>query len=206
MAMEENSAMEDVNNQQIVDFVTAQPGSDSVNVETADCELFDGKDDDFATMLMSKGTDLSGCLLGIKARKWEHIFSLYKKHSQLKGFCIKKSTSRRANVKDRPLIERYFRCSCEGVHANGNEVSSRNAAITRCKCEACVKTKVNNDGLWEVMQHVLEHNHLFTPVQWQHHHRSERKITEAEGELIKAMTEAYLLTDFVACTNMDQIR
>ncbi|XP_074309886.1 protein FAR1-RELATED SEQUENCE 5-like [Silene latifolia] len=164
MAMDENSAMDDDNNQQIVDFETAHPASDSGNVETADCELFDGKDDDFATMLMSKGTDLSGCLLGIKARKWEHIFSLYKKHSQLKGFSIKKSTSRRADVKDRPLIERYFRCSCEGVHANGNEV----------------------------VQHVLEHNHPFTPVQWQHHHRLKRKITEAEGELIKAMTEAHV--------------
>ncbi|XP_074265502.1 protein FAR1-RELATED SEQUENCE 5-like [Silene latifolia] len=182
MGMDENSAMEDDNNQQIVDFETAQPAPDSGNVETAEFELFDGKDDDFATMLMCKGTDLSGCLLGIKARKWEHIFSLYKKHSQLKDFSIKKSTSRRADVKDRPLIEIYFRCSCEGVHANGNEVSSRNAAITRCKYEACVRTKVNVDGLWEVVQHVLEHNHPFTPVQWQHHHRSERKITEAEDQ------------------------
>ncbi|XP_074292620.1 protein FAR1-RELATED SEQUENCE 5-like [Silene latifolia] len=227
MGMDENSAMEDDNNQQIVDFETVQPAADSGhvhtaefelfdgkddddnnqqivdletaqsaadsgNVETVEFELFDGKDDDFATMLMSKGTDLSGCLLGIKARKWEHIFSLYKKHSQLKGFSIKKSTSRRADVKDRLLIERCFRCSCEGVHGNGNEVNSRNAAITRCKCVACVRTKVNADGLWEVVQHVLEHNHPFTPVQWEHHDRSERKISEAEGELIKAMTEAHV--------------
>ncbi|XP_074289073.1 protein FAR1-RELATED SEQUENCE 5-like [Silene latifolia] len=110
MAMDE---MEDDNNQQIADFETAQPASDSGNVETADFELFDGKDDDFATMLMSKGTDLSGCLLGIKARKWEHIFSLYK------------------NIRNSRAL-------------------------------------------------------------WQHHHRSERKITEAEGELIKAMTEAHV--------------
>ncbi|XP_074283352.1 protein FAR1-RELATED SEQUENCE 5-like [Silene latifolia] len=196
MAMEGNSEiMEDDNNQHIVDFETAH------SVETADGKaetadvLFDGKDDDFSTMLMSKGTDLSGCLVGIKARKWEHIYSLYKKHSQLKGFSIKKSTSRRADVKDRPLIERYFRCSCAGVHGNGSKVSScnvRNATITRCKCEAFVRTQVNNDGLWEVVQDVAEHNHPFTPVQWQHHHRSERKITEAEGEVIKAMTEAHV--------------
>ncbi|XP_074271157.1 protein FAR1-RELATED SEQUENCE 5-like [Silene latifolia] len=171
MAMDGNSAMEDDNNQQIVDFETAHSVSLDGNVETADV-LFDGKKDDFATMLMSKAV----------------LVLIYQ------GFSIKKS-SRKADVKDRPLIERYFRCSCEGVHGNGSKVSTsnvRNAAITRCKCEACVRTQVNNDGLWEVVQHVVEHNHPFTLVQWQHHHRSERKITEAEGEVIKAMTEAYV--------------
>ncbi|XP_074271212.1 protein FAR1-RELATED SEQUENCE 5-like [Silene latifolia] len=135
MAMDGNSAMEDDNNQQIVDFETAHSVSLDGNVETADV-LFDGKEDDFATMLMSKG-----------------------------------------------------------VHGNGSKVSTsnvRNAAITRCKCEACVRTQVNNDGLWEVVQHVVEHNHPFTLVQWHHHHRSERKITEAESEVIKAMTKAHV--------------
>ncbi|XP_074289149.1 protein FAR1-RELATED SEQUENCE 5-like [Silene latifolia] len=161
-------------------------------------------DDKFVTMMINKGTDLSGSLLGIKAAKWEHIYALYIKHSQHIGFSVKKSTSRRANKKDRPFIERYFRCSCEGNHGNKSKGglngdvkvfngNLRNVSITHCECKACVKTQVNAEGVWEVLQHEIEHNHSLTPPpEWQHHHRSERKISEAEGELIKAMTEAHV--------------
>ncbi|XP_074301333.1 protein FAR1-RELATED SEQUENCE 5-like [Silene latifolia] len=123
-------------------------------------------DDEFVTMITNKGTDLAGSLLGIKAAKWEHIYALYMKHSQHIGFSVKKSTSRRAQTKERPFIERYFRCSCEGNHGNKR--------------------------LWEVLQHEIEHNHPLTPPEWQHHHRSERKISEAEGELIKAMIDGHV--------------
>ncbi|XP_074318728.1 protein FAR1-RELATED SEQUENCE 5-like [Silene latifolia] len=160
-------------------------------------------DDEFVTMIINKGTDLAGSLLGIKAAKWEHIYALYIKHSQQIGFSVKKSTSRRAQTKERPFIERYFRCSCEGNHGNkskaalngGVEILNsnlRNVSITRCECKACVRTQVNEAGLWEVLQHEIEHNHPLTPPEWQHHHRSERKISEAEGELIKAMSDGHV--------------
>ncbi|XP_074314490.1 protein FAR1-RELATED SEQUENCE 5-like [Silene latifolia] len=117
-------------------------------------------DDEFVTMIINKGTDLAGSLLGIKAAKWEHIYALYIKHSQQIGFSVKKSTSRRAQTKERPFIERYFRCSCEGNHGNkskaalngGVEILNsnlRNVSITRCECKACVRTQVNEAGLWE---------------------------------------------------------
>ncbi|KAK9689486.1 hypothetical protein RND81_09G062100 [Saponaria officinalis] len=85
-------------------------------------------------------------------------------------------------------------CTNDGEHGSGVPTTSttqvRNGSITRCHCKASVKLRVNSEGLWEVRQHIIEHNHPLTPPQWQHHHRSERKITEAEGEVIKAMTEA----------------
>ncbi|KAK9749861.1 hypothetical protein RND81_02G155900 [Saponaria officinalis] len=85
-------------------------------------------------------------------------------------------------------------CTNDGEHGNGVPTASttqvRNGSITRCHCKASVKLRVNKEGLWEVRHHIIEHNHPLTPPQWQHHHRSERKITEAEGEVIKAMTEA----------------
>ncbi|XP_074277353.1 protein FAR1-RELATED SEQUENCE 5-like [Silene latifolia] len=117
------------------------------------------------------GTNLSGSLLGIKAAKWEHIYALYIKHSQHIGFSVKKSTSRRANKKDRPSIERYFRCSCEGKHGN------------KSKAGLNVDVEVFISNLRNVS---------ITPPEWQYHHRSERKISEAEGELIKAMNEAHM--------------
>ncbi|XP_074266642.1 protein FAR1-RELATED SEQUENCE 5-like [Silene latifolia] len=160
-------------------------------------------DDEFVTMMINKGSFFS---LFMMSRVFDYCskrpFLICYFLSQI-GFSVKKSTSRRADIKDRPLIERYFRCSCERNHGNkskgglngGVEIFNnnlRNVSITRCECKACVRMQVNEEGLWEVLQHKIEHNHPLTPPEWQHHHRSERKISEAEGELIKAMTEAHV--------------
>ncbi|KAK9757450.1 hypothetical protein RND81_01G163700 [Saponaria officinalis] len=139
--------------------------------------------------------DYSGSLIGLKEEESDMIYDMYKKHSQIVGFSIRrKATCLRVNGVGTPKIERYFVCSCEGEHENGVHTTSttqvRNRSITRCHCKASVKLRVNSKGLREVRRHITEHNHPLTPPQWQHHHRSERKITEAEGEVIKAMIEA----------------
>ncbi|XP_074314154.1 protein FAR1-RELATED SEQUENCE 5-like [Silene latifolia] len=149
------------------------------------------------TTTAGRGTDYSKSLLGMKAEKWELIYELFRKHSQAIGFGIRKATSRRANGSGTPVFERYFVCSCAGVHANGNRRDDngnplRNSAVTRCQCKAGLRTQVNEDGQWEVMQHFTEHNHELTPPQWQQHHRSERRITDAEAEAIRALTEAFV--------------
>ncbi|XP_074318373.1 protein FAR1-RELATED SEQUENCE 5-like [Silene latifolia] len=128
----------------------------------------------------SKGTDYSKSLSGMTAEKWEEIYEMYRKHSQAVGFSIRKATSRRANGSGTAEVERYFVCSCEGKHGNGlphiSTNQSRNAAITRCECRACLRSQLNEDGQWE----------------WQQHHRYERQISdaEAEAEIIRALTEA----------------
>ncbi|KAK9663817.1 hypothetical protein RND81_14G000400 [Saponaria officinalis] len=146
------------------------------------------------TITICADIDYSGSLVGLKAEESDMIYDMYKKHSQIVGFSTRKATCRRVNGVGTPEIERYFVCSCEGKHGNGVPIASttqvRNGSITRCHCKASVKLRVNKEGLWEVRQHITEHNHPLTPPQWQHHHRSERKITAAEGEVIKAMTEA----------------
>ncbi|XP_074265274.1 protein FAR1-RELATED SEQUENCE 5-like [Silene latifolia] len=142
----------------------------------------------------SKGTDYSKSLSGMTTEKWEEIYEIYRKHSQVVGFSIRKATSRRANGSGTPEIERYFVCSCEGKH--GNDLphiatnQSRNAAIMRCECRAGLRSQLNEDGQWEVLQHITLHNHALTPTQWQQHHRSERRISDAEAENIRAMIEA----------------
>ncbi|XP_074288053.1 protein FAR-RED IMPAIRED RESPONSE 1-like [Silene latifolia] len=149
------------------------------------------------TTTRGRGTDYSKSLLGIKAEKWELIYEMFRKHSQDIGFSIRKTTSRRANGSGTPVVERYFVCSCAGVHGNGNRRDDngnplRNSAVTRCQCKASLRTQVNEDGQWEVMQHFTEHNYDLTPTQWQQHHRSERRITDAEAEAIRALTEAFV--------------
>ncbi|XP_074293112.1 protein FAR1-RELATED SEQUENCE 5-like [Silene latifolia] len=142
----------------------------------------------------SKGTDFSKSLSGRTADKWEEIYEMYRKHSQAVSFSIRKATSRRANGPGTLEIERYFVCSCEGKHGNGLPQialnQSRNAAITRCECRAGLRSQLNEDGQWEVLQHITDHNHALTPTQWQQHHRSERRISDAEAETIRALTEA----------------
>ncbi|XP_074271658.1 protein FAR1-RELATED SEQUENCE 5-like [Silene latifolia] len=151
----------------------------------------------------SKGTDYSKSLLGTTAEKWEEIYEMYRKHSHGVGFNIRKATSGRANGPGTPEVERYFVCSCEGKHGNGSSLGPnglphvatshlRNAAVTRCECKAGLRSQLNEDGHWEVLQHITEHNHALTPTQWQQHRRSERRISDAEAEIIKAMTEAFV--------------
>ncbi|XP_074306278.1 protein FAR1-RELATED SEQUENCE 5-like [Silene latifolia] len=157
-----------------------------------------GNSDDAVKVRSSDVTDASGSLVGVVADKWEDLYELYKKHSQAIGFSIRKSGLRRTNVPGAPEFERYFVCSCEGQHANGkkSEASPSNYGQgkknvkTRYFCKTNVRVQVNDKGVWEVLSHVLEHNHPLTPPEWQHHHRSERRITDAEGEFIEAMTEA----------------
>ncbi|XP_074270903.1 protein FAR1-RELATED SEQUENCE 5-like [Silene latifolia] len=112
----------------------------------------------------SKGIDYSKSLSGRTTDKWEEIYEMYLKHSQAIGFSIRKATSHRANGPGTPEIERYF--------------------------VAGLRSQLNEDGQWEVLQHITVHNHALTPTQWQQHHRSERRISGAEAETIRALTEA----------------
>ncbi|KAK9756560.1 hypothetical protein RND81_01G106600 [Saponaria officinalis] len=167
--------------------------NDGGNMDFDDNSYSNGGTDEILTCT-NDDIDYSGSLVGLKAEESDMIYDMYKKHSQIVGFSTRKATCRRVNGVGTPEIERYFVCSCEGKHGNGVPIASttqvRNGSITRCHCKASVKLRVNKEGLWEVRQHITEHNHPLTPPQWQHHHRSERKITAAEGEVIKAMTEA----------------
>ncbi|KAK9750219.1 hypothetical protein RND81_02G180600 [Saponaria officinalis] len=130
------------------------------------------------------------------------LFSLPKpvRHAQAKGFSARIDTCRRKNGVKSPEYERYFVCSCQGEHGNGKprdtvaapkakKGNTKKVNITRCECRASIRTQISSEGLWEVLDHKIDHNHPLTPTQWQHHHRPERKITREEGEIIEIMTE-----------------
>ncbi|KAK9733635.1 hypothetical protein RND81_04G080600 [Saponaria officinalis] len=87
--------------------------------------------------------------------------------------------------------------------------NKKRVASTRTSCEAFLRLKLRfkrrenyrgeheslgkGNGLvpdvYEVVSHVVAHNHTLTPRRWQHHHRSERRISQEEGALIEVMTE-----------------
>ncbi|XP_074282691.1 protein FAR1-RELATED SEQUENCE 5-like [Silene latifolia] len=112
----------------------------------------------------SKSTDYSKLLLGTTAEKWEEIYEMYRKHSQAVGFSIRKATSRRANGPGTPEVERYFVCSSEGKHGNDS--------------------RLGLNGLPHVATNHLR-NAAITRI-------TDRRISDAEAETIKAMTEAFV--------------
>ncbi|XP_021761452.1 protein FAR1-RELATED SEQUENCE 5-like [Chenopodium quinoa] len=70
----------------------------------------------------------------------------------------------------------------------------RQVSITRSNCKACIRAKVNKEGQFEVVAHVIQHNHELTKPQWHYLHRSERKMTEEKVVTIKTMKSSGLTT------------
>ncbi|XP_074296976.1 protein FAR1-RELATED SEQUENCE 5-like [Silene latifolia] len=153
---------------------------------------------DGSIFCLKEDFDASGSLVGLKATKWEYLLTLYNRHAPATGFGTRKGTRR---IEKNVEYERYLFCNCQGEHANGRALNSvgtpsssgtqtKKVNITRSVCKASIRTQVNSEGLWKILNNILDHNHSLTPPQWQHNHMSERKITAEEGEVIEMMTEA----------------
>ena len=64
--------------------------------------------------------------------------------------------------------------------------------ITRTGCKACIRAKLTEDGMFEIDEHVIAHNHELTKKEWQHLQRSERKITQEKANAINNMLQSGL--------------
>ncbi|KAK9750339.1 hypothetical protein RND81_02G189000 [Saponaria officinalis] len=60
--------------------------------------------------------DVTGSLVGMKAEKWEHLQTVYKRHAKAIGFSSRIGTCRKVNGTGTSEYERYFVCSCQGYH------------------------------------------------------------------------------------------
>ncbi|KAK9668287.1 hypothetical protein RND81_13G048100 [Saponaria officinalis] len=192
-----NSLLEENNNEAIVISTETQMcGEGEEKKKVVIPRIFMKNDVSYA---LTEDFDVTGSLVGMKAEKWEHLQTVYKRHANAIGFSSRKGTCRRVNGTGTSDYERYFVCSCQGEL--GNDMSkpkssnTKKMSITRCKCMACIRTQINENGLWEVVNHTIDHNHPLTPPpppppEWQYHHWSERKITRGEGEVIEIMTQA----------------
>ncbi|KAK9740929.1 hypothetical protein RND81_03G071800 [Saponaria officinalis] len=101
----------------------------------------------------------------------------------------------------------------DGSSESGKKNRKR-VASTRTSCDAFLRLKLrftrreNCRGeheslgkgnrlvsdVYEVVSHVVAHNHTLIPRRWQHHHRSERRISLEEGALIEVMIDARVPT------------
>uniref|UniRef100_A0A803LRS2 Protein FAR1-RELATED SEQUENCE n=1 Tax=Chenopodium quinoa TaxID=63459 RepID=A0A803LRS2_CHEQI len=126
------------------------------------------------------------------------------------GFSIRKHTTR-YRLHTRIVTEKYYVCSAEGKrHTTAKKTNMvlmvdednkdlkqrkpRQVSITRTNCKASLREKMNDDGKFKVVSHVLQHNHELTRKQWHYLHRSEREVTIEKAEAIKTMKSAGLST------------
>ncbi|KAK9689570.1 hypothetical protein RND81_09G067800 [Saponaria officinalis] len=167
--------------------------------------------------------DIFGSLVGVTSSSWVELYDLYKQHSRVVGFSVRKSTTRRRGGPNGIVTEKYFLCSCEGkpkskkaskTRENDGSLESgkrsrKRVVSTRMSCEAFLRLKLRfkrresgrgeheSSGkgyvlvpdVYEIVSHVVAHNHTLTPRRWQDHHHSERRISQKEGALIEVMTD-----------------
>ncbi|XP_021737848.1 protein FAR1-RELATED SEQUENCE 5-like [Chenopodium quinoa] len=153
---------------------------------------------------------LRGSFVGVVRETFEEILELYEKHAAILGFSIRKHTTR-FKQHTKIVTEKNYVCSAEGKRHSGQKKTKlvemvdeedvnvkirkpRQVSITRSNCKACIRAKVNKEGQFEVVAHVIQHNHELKKPQWHYLHRSERKMTEEKVVTIKTMKSSGLTT------------
>ncbi|XP_073143038.1 protein FAR1-RELATED SEQUENCE 5-like isoform X2 [Henckelia pumila] len=140
--------------------------------------------------------DITGSFMGLTRKTIDDMYQLYCNHASVIGFSARKSTTRHSNNGE-VVVEKYFVCSCSGSKkledsnldnsSSGSAKRRKRTCLTRTGCKASLRVKLNNEGLYEVVSHVTTHNHAFTRIEWSHHHRSERTVTDVKGKAIEDM-------------------
>ncbi|XP_021737355.1 protein FAR1-RELATED SEQUENCE 5-like [Chenopodium quinoa] len=165
---------------------------------------------DYTNPIDAYGLDLRGSFVGVVRETFEEILELYEKHAAILGFSIRKHTTR-FKQHTKIVTEKNYVCSAEGKRHSGQKKTKlvemvneedvnvktrkpRQVSITRSNCKACIRAKVNKEGQFEVVAHVIQHNHELTKPQWHYLHRSERKMTEEKVVTIKTMKSSGLTT------------
>lgn len=161
--------------------------------------------------------DHRGSLVGFTADTWEEIYEAYVLHSKAVGFGVRKSSTRYTQGKNKKLKGRVFLCNRQGFRCSTKKQSpivklttpttestpktqgaqnkkrkKRKQRVTRTGCKAYLRAKINEDGTWEVDDHILAHNHQLSMEEHEHMHRSNRKVTEEKAEAIDLMLSAGL--------------
>jgi len=125
------------------------------------------------------------------------------------GFSVRKSKDRKIEGTT-TVYEKYYVCSAQGKRNIGTKKEEcdenylgstsskqtkrrqRRVIITRTGCEASIRAKVNEDGQFKIVSHVLHHNHPLTRQSLNYLHRCQRQMTSPKKQAIEAMTSCGL--------------
>ncbi|KAJ1276340.1 hypothetical protein BS78_05G207200 [Paspalum vaginatum] len=114
---------------------------------------------------------------------------MYNSYASVIGFSIRKWTTRyRA---DKTIYQKHMVCSSQGQRGehSSHETLKQNAT-TRTSCDARVQFSISREGVWTVQKVVFDHNHYLASPNKIHKLRSQRRIIEADKQLIAQIREA----------------
>ncbi|XP_056688482.1 protein FAR1-RELATED SEQUENCE 5-like [Spinacia oleracea] len=200
----QDATMEDVLYNCIENNALAQEREEEEAMEAEEQDIIS---DSEVIAITEPDQDIVGTQMGYTAETVEELLGFYQKHASAVGFSIRKGNTR-FKVGTRIVLEKTYVCSAAGVTNNGKnkktkvqtvvpvvpkkERKPRQVSITRTQCRACLRVKMNSEGRYEVVNHVIMHNHDLTRSQWHYLHRFERQITEEKREAIETMQKSGL--------------
>ncbi|KAK2978168.1 hypothetical protein RJ640_016182 [Escallonia rubra] len=134
-------------------------------------------DDDISTFV-HRVDDNFEFKLGIMFYSEDEAFNTYNAYARNKVFGLRKG-QKYIHGKSQELRQCTFLCSCEGhaPYVPPHEERKVERIETRCGCDSYIKFKISN-GLWEVIEFNLIHNHPFVSEHQRRLIRSHRRVTE----------------------------
>ncbi|KAL2896019.1 Protein FAR1-RELATED SEQUENCE 6 [Bienertia sinuspersici] len=146
---------------------------DGVNGESADLEG--------SNLLTLNQEEIRGCLVGEVRPTLDDIYELYCQHASIVGFSVRKAKNRKKEG-TQIIKEKYYFCSAQGERNTGKKKEENEPMIE----------KNNKNGEFEIVHHVMQHNHPLTREPLNYLHRSERQMNQPKEQAIEAMQECGL--------------
>ncbi|KAL2927177.1 Protein FAR1-RELATED SEQUENCE 6, partial [Bienertia sinuspersici] len=114
--------------------------------------------------------EYTGSLVGFTAETLKEIYEAYKKHAKALGFGVRQYTTRRIRSKEYVCAKEGFRCSNQVKKTppppqqkpGKKKRKPRQLPKTRTGCKAFIRAKLNKEEMFEIVEHVLKHNHELT--------------------------------------------
>ncbi|XP_020517918.1 protein FAR1-RELATED SEQUENCE 5-like [Amborella trichopoda] len=119
---------------------------------------------------------------GMRFESPETTLDFYNKYAKKSGFSIQCSAARRSR-KDGSLITHEFVCSKQGEQ-NKKYEANQSQPYTRIGCQAMLRIKKDEHGIWFIAKHNKDHTHELTSPSKVHLLWSHRKIPKYTREMI----------------------
>ena len=127
--------------------------------------------------------------VGMSFKSENDAYQIYNAYARRISFSIRKSTTRLKA--DGTVYQKHMVCSNQGQRAkhSKHQTSKENATKRTC-CDARIQFSVSREEIWTVQKIVFDHNHYLASPNKVNKLRSQRRITEADKQLISQIREA----------------
>ncbi|KAL2930128.1 Protein FAR1-RELATED SEQUENCE 4 [Bienertia sinuspersici] len=102
----------------------------------------------------------------------DDIYELYCQYATIVGFSVNKAKKRKKEGAQ-IIKEKYYFCSAQGKRNTGKKKGEHEVMT-----EESTLTKMNKNGEFEIVHHVMQHNHPITRERLNYLYRSERQINQ----------------------------